>query len=102
MLAGFYANRFLVANAESASRRLLTPRETPKRFTLGLGTGERLNEHIVGQGRPDPERHLAAIRNYAEIGYEQLILMQIGPGQDAFFGFFEKELRPRLARRLAA
>jgi G6PDH family F420-dependent oxidoreductase len=51
---------------------------------------------------PDPERHLAAIRSYADAGYDHLILMQIGPEQDAFFGFFEKELRPRLARRLAA
>ena len=51
---------------------------------------------------PDPERHLAAIRSYAEAGYDQLILMQIGPEQDAFFGFFEKELRPRLAQQLAA
>lgn len=29
------------------------------RFTLGLGSGERLNEHVVGSGFPDdvPERH---------------------------------------------
>src|SRR3712207_365897 len=28
----------------------------PGRFFLGLGTGENLNEHVVGMGRPAPDR----------------------------------------------
>ncbi|WP_016906468.1 TIGR03557 family F420-dependent LLM class oxidoreductase [Streptomyces xiaopingdaonensis] len=38
------------------------------RFTLGVGAGERLNEHVVGQGFPNsvPERH-ARLREALEI-----------------------------------
>jgi G6PDH family F420-dependent oxidoreductase len=46
---------------------------------------------------PSPEPHLKAIRAYIDAGYDHLILTQIGPEQDAFFDFFERELRPVLA-----
>jgi hypothetical protein len=46
---------------------------------------------------PSPEPHLKAIREYIDAGYDHLILTQIGPEQDAFFEFFERELRPALA-----
>jgi G6PDH family F420-dependent oxidoreductase len=46
---------------------------------------------------PSPEPHLKAIRGYIDAGYDHLILTQIGPEQDAFFDFFERELRPVLA-----
>ena len=46
---------------------------------------------------PSPEVHLKAIREYVDAGYNRLILTQIGPEQDAFFDFFERELRPALA-----
>lgn len=46
---------------------------------------------------PSPEPHLKAIREYVDAGYDHLILSQIGPEQDAFFEFFERELRPALA-----
>jgi G6PDH family F420-dependent oxidoreductase len=46
---------------------------------------------------PSPEPHLKAIREYVDAGYDHLILTQIGPEQDAFFEFFERELRPALA-----
>jgi G6PDH family F420-dependent oxidoreductase len=45
---------------------------------------------------PDPEAHLAAIRPYVEAGFDELYLHQIGPDQDGFLNFYEKELRPRL------
>ena len=45
---------------------------------------------------PQPEPHLKAIREYIDAGYDHLILTQIGPEQDAFFAFFERELRPAL------
>ncbi|MGE0259434.1 MAG: TIGR03557 family F420-dependent LLM class oxidoreductase [Alphaproteobacteria bacterium] len=46
---------------------------------------------------PSPEPHLKAIGEYLDAGYDRLILTQIGPEQDAFFEFFEHELRPALA-----
>ncbi|HYC01517.1 MAG TPA: TIGR03557 family F420-dependent LLM class oxidoreductase [Candidatus Limnocylindrales bacterium] len=37
------------------------------RFTLALGTGERLNEHVVGQGWPGPTDRLDMLREAVEI-----------------------------------
>jgi G6PDH family F420-dependent oxidoreductase len=37
------------------------------RFTLGLGTGERLNEHVVGQGWPAVSERRAMLREAIEI-----------------------------------
>lgn len=46
---------------------------------------------------PDPERHLAAIEEYAEAGYDHVYVHQIGPDQDGFFDFYAGEVLPRLA-----
>jgi coenzyme F420-dependent glucose-6-phosphate dehydrogenase len=43
----------IVAQAAATTAALL-----PDRFVLGLGTGENLNEHIVGMGWPHPEERL--------------------------------------------
>ena len=45
---------------------------------------------------PSPEAHLEAIREYIDAGFDHLILTQIGPEQDPFFEFFERELRHTL------
>ena len=45
---------------------------------------------------PDPEPYLAAFRTYADAGYDHVYFHQIGPDQDGFLSFFERELRPRL------
>ncbi len=45
---------------------------------------------------PDPARHEAAIREYLEAGYEHVYVHQIGPDQDGFFSFYEREVLPRL------
>jgi G6PDH family F420-dependent oxidoreductase len=49
----------------------------------------------VGAG-PDPEKHLEAIRRYAEAGFDHIVLTAVGPEQGAFIDFFERELKPRL------
>jgi G6PDH family F420-dependent oxidoreductase len=51
---------------------------------------------------PSVDRHIEAIDRYIRAGYDRLILLQIGPGQDAFFDFFERELAPRFQQREAA
>jgi G6PDH family F420-dependent oxidoreductase len=51
---------------------------------------------------PSPERHLKAIRRYIDAGYDHIILTQIGPDQDYFFDFFQRELQPALTKELAA
>lgn len=45
---------------------------------------------------PDPERHAQSIRRYAEAGYDEVSVQQIGPDQEGFFRFFADEVRPRL------
>jgi coenzyme F420-dependent glucose-6-phosphate dehydrogenase len=45
---------------------------------------------------PDPEAHVEGIKKFAEAGYEYMAVHQIGPHQDGFFDFYEKEVLPRL------
>jgi G6PDH family F420-dependent oxidoreductase len=59
-------------------------------------TPETVAEHV--SCGPSPERHLQAIERYVEAGYDHIILVQVGPEQDAFIDFFERELSPALAR----
>jgi G6PDH family F420-dependent oxidoreductase len=45
---------------------------------------------------PDPERHLAALRAFAEAGYGQVYVHQVGPDQDGFFEFYRKAILPKI------
>jgi alkanesulfonate monooxygenase SsuD/methylene tetrahydromethanopterin reductase-like flavin-dependent oxidoreductase (luciferase family) len=78
------------------------------RFTLGLGTGERLNERVVGAGWPGRLERRQRLSEAIDIiqgllgGYDHIILTQVGPEQDAFIDFYERELAPALRTRLAA
>jgi coenzyme F420-dependent glucose-6-phosphate dehydrogenase len=45
---------------------------------------------------PDPEPHLEKIREYAETGFNHIYVHQIGPDQEGFFRFYEKEVMPKL------
>ena len=45
---------------------------------------------------PDPERHLAAIRKYADAGYDHVYVHQIGPDQEGAVGFYEREVLPKV------
>jgi G6PDH family F420-dependent oxidoreductase len=45
---------------------------------------------------PDVNRHLDAVREFAEAGYDHIYLHQIGPDQGGFLRFAERELLPRL------
>ena len=46
---------------------------------------------------PDPERHVEAIDAYVEAGYDHVYVHQVGPDQEAFIRFAERELLPRYA-----
>lgn len=48
---------------------------------------------------PDVERHLEAIQEHVDAGYDHIVLSQVGPDQEGFFRFFEKELAPRLRQK---
>jgi G6PDH family F420-dependent oxidoreductase len=45
---------------------------------------------------PDPERHLTAIREYLDAGFDEVYIAQVGPDQDGFLDFWRRELAPRL------
>jgi G6PDH family F420-dependent oxidoreductase len=45
---------------------------------------------------PDPEVHLQAIRKFTDAGFDHVALLGIGPDQQAFIDFAEKELLPKL------
>ena len=52
----------IVAQAAATTAALM-----PGRFFLGVGTGENLNEHVVGQGWPETEVRQARLEEAGEI-----------------------------------
>jgi alkanesulfonate monooxygenase SsuD/methylene tetrahydromethanopterin reductase-like flavin-dependent oxidoreductase (luciferase family) len=85
----------IVAQAAATAAALM-----PARFFPGVGTGENLvTEEQVAESitcGPDPARHLAAIRKYAEAGYDHICVHQVGKDQKAFFEFYADEIFPQL------
>jgi hypothetical protein len=50
---------------------------------------------------PSAERQLEAIDRFIKAGYDHIILLQVGPDQDRFFEFFEREIAPAMRERTA-
>jgi hypothetical protein len=46
---------------------------------------------------PDVERIAEAFQEFADAGYDELYVQQIGPRQTEFFDVLERELLPRFA-----
>ncbi len=46
---------------------------------------------------PDPDRYVEAFRPFADAGFDEVAITQIGTDQEGFFQFYERELRDRLA-----
>lgn len=58
---------------------------------------EALDTKDVGESivcGPDPERHRAAIQEYVDAGYDHVYIHQVGPDQEGFFDFYEREVLP--------
>jgi coenzyme F420-dependent glucose-6-phosphate dehydrogenase len=68
----------------------------PRHFEAAAETvrGDDLSD-LVASG-PDPDEHLEFIRRYIDAGYDHIWLHQVGPDQDGFFDFYEKEVLPKL------
>jgi G6PDH family F420-dependent oxidoreductase len=72
---------------------------TPEHFMQAstLVTKEQIaSAHACG---PDPERHLTAITEYIDAGFDEVYVNQVGPDQDAFFDFYGREILPALRGR---
>jgi coenzyme F420-dependent glucose-6-phosphate dehydrogenase len=48
---------------------------------------------------PDPDRHLEGIQQYVDAGFDHVYVHQVGPEQDGFIEFYEREVLPT-ARKL--
>ncbi len=69
---------------------------TPAHFEQAAET---VTEERATEGTPcgpDPEPYVDAFRRYADAGFDEVALTQIGPDQDGFFRFYESELRSRI------
>src|SRR4051812_7229895 len=44
---------------------------------------------------PDPEKHVAAIQEYVDAGFDEVYVQQIGADQEGWLGFMEREVLPR-------
>jgi coenzyme F420-dependent glucose-6-phosphate dehydrogenase len=45
---------------------------------------------------PDPDRYVEAVKAFVDAGFTHVYIHQIGPDQEGFFDFFQRELAPRL------
>jgi coenzyme F420-dependent glucose-6-phosphate dehydrogenase len=45
---------------------------------------------------PDPERHLEGIQEFVDAGFDHVYVHQVGPDQEGFFRFYEREVLPKL------
>ena len=57
-----------------------------------------VREEDVAQGvvcGPDPDRHAAGIQRYVDAGFDFVYVHQIGPDQEGFFRFYQREVLPR-------
>ncbi len=61
----------------------------------GMVTEDDVAEMVVCG--PDPERHAAAIDEFADAGYDHVYVHQVGPDQEGFIRFAERELLPHYA-----
>ena len=46
---------------------------------------------------PDSQKHIDKINEFAEAGFDQVYVHQVGPNQEGFIRFYEKEVLPKIA-----
>src|SRR2546423_506836 len=70
----------------------------PKHFesVAELVTEDAVAEEIICG--PDPEQHVEAIREYADAGYDHVCIHQVGPDQEGFIRFYEREVLPQVTK----
>ncbi len=68
---------------------------TPRHFEQA---SQLVTEDMIGEQTPcgpDIERHVTAIQEYADAGFDELYVQQIGPEQGAFFEAYREHVLPR-------
>jgi coenzyme F420-dependent glucose-6-phosphate dehydrogenase len=46
---------------------------------------------------PDPQKHAEKIQKFVDAGFDHVYIHQVGPDQEGFFRFYQKEILPRFA-----
>jgi len=46
---------------------------------------------------PDPEKHVAMLREFLDVGFDEVYVHQIGTDQERFLAFYRDEVIPRLS-----
>jgi len=82
--------------------KLMTELATPAEFesVAQLITEEAVAEKIVCG--PDAAKHIEKIKKYGEAGFDHVYIHQVGPDQEGFFQFYEREVLPKLKRERSA
>jgi G6PDH family F420-dependent oxidoreductase len=67
---------------------------TPRHFEQAstLVTAEMVAD-VLPTG-PDPKKYLETVAQYADAGYDEVYVQQIGPRQEEFFEFWQREVAP--------
>jgi hypothetical protein len=70
---------------------------TPAHFqqAVQLVTPEKIAESVVVG--PDASKYLAKIDEYAQAGFDHVYIHQVGPDQEGFIRFAEREILPQYA-----
>jgi G6PDH family F420-dependent oxidoreductase len=78
--------------------KLMTELATPAELEAAaeLVTEDQVAAQIVCG--PDAEKHLAKIRGFADAGFDHVYVHQVGPDQEGFFRFYEREILPKARR----
>jgi coenzyme F420-dependent glucose-6-phosphate dehydrogenase len=77
--------------------KLMTELATPAEFEA---VAKLVTEEAVGSSLvcgPDPDKYMAKIRSFAEAGFDHVYIHQVGPDQEGFFRFYEREILPKAA-----
>ena len=57
-------------------------------------TPEALRKEIVCG--PDPQRHLEGIAQFVKAGFDHVYVHQVGPDEEGFMRFYEREIQPKV------
>jgi G6PDH family F420-dependent oxidoreductase len=95
--------------ARAAAYRLWPNEQLPGELAQILPTpahfeqaNELISEEMVAEAvpcGPDLERHVGALQRYADAGFDELYVQQIGPQQERFFEVYANEVLPRFGDR---
>jgi len=76
--------------------KLMGELATPAEFeAAGKLVGEEAVVATIVCG-PDPDKHLEEIRSFSDAGFDHVYIHQVGPDQEGFFRFYQREIAPKL------